>query len=83
MSLSFITNDKEIAQIKNYSIITVVDIDTGEELVGVHDVNGGKYTNLNGDMIVQKNDIITLQFISYESVKLKVENDTIIKLKSL
>jgi len=61
--------------------ITIVDDITNETLVGVK--NGSKYSNLDGKIKVNKDDSISLEFISYEKLNTIVKNDTIIKMSSI
>src|ERR1035437_5032512 len=63
----------------NQISIKLIDNVTLESLPGVK--CGNKYSDLNGVLKINKGDIITLNFISYQKILLcNIKNDTIIKM---
>ena len=65
--------------------LTIVDDKTNEKLCGVTVDNGGckKYTDLNGEVHVDINKIITINYISYNDTTINTNKNVgkIIKIK--
>jgi hypothetical protein len=69
--------------IKQQVKITILD-ENGEKLVGVKDEITKTYSNLKGDLQIEKGNSIDLQFISYNSLSIhEVCKDTTIILKEV
>lgn len=64
----------------NDIIVTIINKETNEKLVGVKNFTNNTYSNFDGKMIIQKNTIANLNLISYENNQILIKNDTIIKL---
>ena len=61
--------------------ITIVDEKTNENLSGVLDKKTLKYSDFNGQLILNSGQPIKLNLISYEEMNIKnVKNDTTIKM---
>jgi len=67
----------------NHSVnVTIIDSRTKEPLCGV--LNQHNYSDINGSLIVRRNNSLNLKFISYEDINIKnIQNDTIIKMNPL
>jgi hypothetical protein len=77
------TNTKKENVTQSQITITIVDENNNEFLPGVFELNSNKFSDLEGEMLVNKNDDIHLKLISYEEIKINnIKNDTIIKLKN-
>ena len=63
--------------------ITILDDKKKEPLTGVLNKTLCNYSDLKGNLIVNKEDLVDLQFISYEPLKIKVCKDTTIILKEV
>lgn len=64
--------------------ITVVDKNSNELLIGVKDLNTNKYTDLNGELLLNCGSSIDLELISYEKINVRnIKNDTIIYLNPI
>ena len=61
--------------------IHIVDSATNESLAGVK--IGNKYSDLDGHLLVRKDESISLELISYEKLNTTVKKDTIIKMSSI
>lgn len=62
--------------------ITIIDTEK-EPLTGVLNKTLNNYSDLKGNLIVNKGDSVNLQFISYENLNIKVSKDTTIVLKEI
>jgi len=65
--------------------VNIVDVDTNETLVGVSvNVNDKTYyTDFDGNVTIPKSkDSINISYISYDNVKVKINNSYSISLKS-
>jgi hypothetical protein len=63
--------------------IILLDKDTNEKLVGVKNKNDNSYSNFDGELLINKNSVVSLELISYNNIQLEVKNDTIIKLSKI
>jgi hypothetical protein len=63
--------------------ITLLDKDTNEILVGVRNQVDNSYSNFDGELLVNKNSLVSLELISYNGIQLEVKNDTIIRLTKI
>lgn len=63
--------------------ITIIDNVKKEPLTGVLNKIHSNYSDFKGNMIISNGDSVDLQFISYESLKIKVHKDTTIILKEI
>lgn len=64
--------------------VTIIDSRTREPLCGVLNQHQNNYSDINGSLIVRKNNSLNLKFISYEDVNIKnIQHDTIIKMNPL
>lgn len=61
-------NEMPISSNKKVSII-LLDKDTNEKLTGVKNKNDNSYSNFDGELLVDKNSIVSLELISYKDIQ--------------
>jgi hypothetical protein len=75
---------KEKRELSNNKVLLILmDNETNERLVGVKNKNDNLYSNFDGELLVNINSIVSLEFISYNNVQLEVKQDTIIRLSKI
>lgn len=67
----------------NEVLIILLDNETNERLVGVKNKIDNSYSNFDGELLVKKSSLVSLEFISYNNVQLEVKKDTIIRLTKI
>lgn len=74
-------NEKKIIENTTHTI-KIVDNITNEFLVGVK--VGDKYSDLDGNITINSNELLTLELISYENLHIVVKNDdSVVRMNSI